>query len=219
MPKHSLKRRHQRHHDLSLCWQDYSGDFLTRDAAARMVSDEDIRQTSSETQSPPTNERQNTLVTRLARPSSSMKLSELVSSQSFADDETIIQLSPKSFIGQNKERQGGSQPVSPSPWGHFVDMLCPSSPHEYLSTTQTHDLSICESSYVPCCPSPQSRSKQESRHFHPYDPSCRVRSKRFPVSSQSIPAREVKGFVLRVPDESCGGLIQEAENAFLGLSL
>lgn len=218
MPKHSLKRRHQRHHDLSLCWQDYPSDFLTREAAARMVSDEDIRQTLNETSSPPNECPSPNFVNRLKRRSSSMKLSELASSHSFHENE-IIKLSPKRFFTQNTEFPLGSPLVSPSPWGHFVDMLCSSSPTDDRSTTQTHDLSLCEASFVPCCPSPRSRSRQDPRYFHPYNPSSRPHSKRFPVSSRRTPAKELEGFLLRVPDECSGGLLQEAEDALLGLSL
>jgi hypothetical protein len=216
MPKLCLKRRHQRQQDLSQCWLDFPADLLTRDAAARMVSDEDIRQVSSEPSSP-TIDGQNSSVNRLRRRSSSMKLSELASSPSFNESDDSIKLAPRRY---NTEYQPGSQPNSPSPWGHFVDMLCPSTvSDEGMPFTQMHDLSLCETSFVPGCPSPRSQFRQNPRQFHPYKLSSRVKSTRFPVYTQSAPANELKGFLLRVPDESTGGLLQEAEDAFLGLSL
>jgi hypothetical protein len=215
MPKLSLKRRHQCQQDLSQCWLDFPTDLLTRDTAARMVSDEDIRQASSEPSSPKI-EGQSNSVKRLRRRSSSMKLSELASSTSFHESE-IIKLDPRRY---NTEYQPISQPNSPSPWGQFVDMLCPSSlSDEDMPFTQIHDLSLSETSFVPCCPSPRSQFRQNPRHFHPYKITSRVKSTRFPVYSQSAPAKELEGFLLRVPDEYTGGLLQEAEDAFLGLSL
>lgn len=223
MPKHSLKRRHHRQHDLSLRWHVHSRDFWTRDAtAARTVSDEDIQQTSVEMKSPVRDlrsEHQDNLVNRMIRQTSSMKLSELASSQTFDEDEIIIKFSRTKSLPHEKECQERSQPVSPSPWGHFVDMLCPSSMSDELSFSQTHDLSLGETGYVPCCPSPRLQSKQGSRHFHPYDQSSRTLTKRFPLSSQSSPTTKVNGFFLRVPDTIIRRRVQETEDAFLGLSL
>lgn len=238
MPKVSLKRRHRRQHDLSLLQQSPS-ESLNREAAARMVSDEDIqlsdepsgessRQRCSEDSVVSLSDSQTCIAVRPLQRSEGRCLKGLGST---SPSQTLVVDTSSSCCLTLKEIEktprragspsGGTTSPCTSPWGQFVDMVVPVSSSSDEDFEESPHFSTCDSlsnnrrRFLPFCPSPAPSTT--SRH-HPYQ---RPKPKRQRLHGhRRTESVDMQGFVLQVPDDSMSlssDLIVETQTAFEGL--